>query len=249
MGLCQSCLANDSPAPDDYDDILSDTLFLPQTEVDALTPKTPTVTPQTPQERGLSKIIVQQRPRRPSLALQTHTALNETTPLLASPSPHDYHHTTLSNGRQHRLSNDSVREEDEDATTSTEPISPSESIPSYDPFPQLDIGPFYQYAREMSSRQAKNMFWLRSYWEVVCASLRPGPWLEQFDNDHVTLRSLVMISESAAPEDILGYLACLVGHAKVLKQVADQYLLKPLYCPSQTHTTIQPPNRSRLRVC
>jgi len=229
MGVCHSCLVNDSPTPDDDDyDSLSDTLFLPQNEADMLIPKTPTVTPQTPKERGLSKIIVQQRPRRPSLALQTHPLLNETTALLASTPPRDYHRTSISNGRQRSLSHESVREEHEDTTASTEPISPSESIPSYDPFPQLDISEFYQYAKEMSSRQAKNMFWLRSYWEVVCSSLRPGPWLEQFDNDHVTLRSLVMISESAAPEDILGYLACLVGQTKVLKQVADQYLLTPL---------------------
>jgi hypothetical protein len=231
MGICHSCLVNGSPTAED-DDVLSDSLFLPQNEVDIIIPRTPTIIPQTPKERGLSK-IVQQRPRRASLAVQTH--LLETTPLLhAPPSPRRARTVTF----DPTATEDVPRGEDDDDTQSTEPLSPSETF--FDPFPQLDVGGFYQYAKEMSSRQAKNMFWLRSYWEVVCASLRPRPWLEQFDNEHVTLRSLVMISESGAPEDLLHYLAVLVEGKKLLKQVADEYLLKPLY--TYTHTPHESPH-------
>jgi hypothetical protein len=193
-----------TPWPDKGDDPLSDTLFLPQAEVDMAIPRTPLVVPQTPQERGLSK-IVQQRPRRPSLAIQT-CAL-ETTPLLLAPlSP-----SQKRPGHSRTTSADSLVEEES-------PLSPS--LTYCDPFPDLDVGPFYLYAKEMSSRQVKNLFWLRSYWEVVCAFLRPGGWVGEVDEGFVTFRALVGILESGRTEEVLRYLAFLVEGDEVLARVA-----------------------------
>lgn len=216
MGVCHSCLESFTSSPDDDDDPLADTLFLPQAEVDIAIPRTPLVTPQTPKERGLSK-IVQQRPRRPSLAIQTRAL--ETTPLLLAPPSPSHNRPT----HNRTASTDSLVEEEES------PLSPS--LTYCDPFPDLDVGPFYLYAKEMSSRQAKNMFWLRSYWEVVCASLRPAGWVGEIDEGFITLRALVGILESGRPDDVLRYLAFLVEQDQILAGVAEEYLLKPLCVP------------------
>jgi hypothetical protein len=223
MGVCYSCLESVGTGKPDDDDPLADTLFLPQAEVDLVVPRTPLVTPQTPKERGLSK-IVQQRPRRPSLAIQTRPL--ETTPLLGPPSPRQGHPS-----HNRTRSTDSLTEEALES-----PLSPS--LTYCDPYPDLDVGSFYLYAKEMSSRQAKNMFWLRSYWEVVCGSLRPGGWVAEVDEGFVSVRALVGILESGKPEDVLRYLAFLVERDELFSRVAEEYLLKPLSVPPPQTTPI-----------
>src|SRR5208282_5727634 len=103
------------------------------------------------------------------------------------------------------------------------------SISTYhNPFPDINVEPFYQHSREMSSHQAKNFFWLRSYWETVSAGLRPGPWIERVDTEFICLRSLHHLSTLDQPEEILHYLSWFTRNHEILSQVADQHLKRLL---------------------
>jgi hypothetical protein len=198
MGVCLSCTDPSTP-PEEVQEVL----IQPEQYTYIIAKQTPTITPQTPSERGLSKIVSQRPSKRRASILQPV----ETTPLLSS----EY------------IANDELNvspRSPEIREIRNEPQSPE----YYDPFPDIKIETFYRYSREMSSHQAKNLFWLRSYWETVSSSLKPGPWTEQSDS-FLSLRSLYDIFKSETPLEILPYLAGLIADDQILKQVADQYLL------------------------
>lgn len=196
MGVCLSCHSDSPSPPEEVEEISNQPDHYPY----IIVKQTPTITPQTPSERGLSK-IVSQRPskRRASIAAQLQPL--ETTPLLSD--------DLYTNG----------------SPTALSPKAREPQTPEYcEAFPDIKVEPFYRHAREMSSHQAKNFFWLRSYWETVSSGLRPGPWTEQSDS-FLSLRSLYNISKSETPLEFLSYLTSLIANHEILKQVADQYFL------------------------
>ena len=213
MGVCLSYLSLTTSA-DDIDEILGPPQNYTYTEI----PPTPTITPQTPTERGLSK-IVSQRPskRRASIVAQIHPT--ESTPLL--PVISDSSEATETTN---------PREESDDEGGDHDNVTLDESsISTYrNPFPDINVEPFYQHSREMSSHRAKNFFWLRSYWETVSAGLRPGPWIEKIDTEFICLRSLHHLSTLDQPEEILHYLSWFTRNHEILSQVADQHLKRLL---------------------
>jgi hypothetical protein len=211
MGVCLSYLSLATPT-DDIDEILGPPQNYTYTEI----PPTPTITPQTPTERGLSK-IVSQRPskRRASIVVQIQPT--ESTPLLP----------VISDSNCEAAETPNAREESDDEGADHELDEPSIST-YHNPFPDINVEPFYLHSREMSSHQAKNLFWLRSYWESVSAGLRPGPWIEKVDTEFICLRSLHHLSTLDQPEEILHYLSWFTRNNKILSQVADQHLKRLL---------------------
>jgi hypothetical protein len=207
MGVCLSYLSL-TTATDDIDEILGPPENYTYTEI----PPTPTITPQTPTERGLSK-IVSQRPskRRSSIVAQIHPT--ESTPLLPVISDSNCEATEASN----------EREESDDEGGDHDNVTPDESR-YQNPFPDINVEPFYQHSREMSSHRARNLFWLRSYWETVSTGLRPGPWIEKVDTEFICLRSLHHLSTFDKPEEIFHYLSWFTRNHKILSQVADKHL-------------------------
>src|SRR5271169_767662 len=193
MGVCLSCTDPSTP-PEEVQEVF----IQPEQYTYIIAKQTPTITPQTPSERGLSKIVSQRPSKRRASILQPV----ETTPLLSS----EY---SVNDEVSVSPRSPEIRE------IRNEPQSPE----YYDPFPDIKIETLYRYSREMSSHQAKNLFWLRSYWETVSSSLRPGPYSEQPDT-FLSLQSLYDIFKSESPLDIISYLANLVADQDVLRQVA-----------------------------
>ena len=211
MGVCLSYFSLTTPT-DDIDEILGPPQNYAYTEI----PPTPTITPQTPTERGLSK-IVSQRPSKRRASIVAQMQPTESTPLLPVISDSNCEAATAG------------EESDEEGGDHDNVKLDESSVPKYqNPFPDINVELFYQHSREMSAHQAKNFFWLRSYWETVSAGLRPDPWIEKVDTEYISLRSLHHLLTLDHPEEILHYLSWFTRNHKILSQVADQHLKRLL---------------------
>lgn len=201
MGVCLSCTDTSIPSEE------VEELPIQQEPYSYIVVKqTPTITPQTPSERGLSKIVSQRlSKRRASIAAQLPPV--ETTPLLSNTDAAETNGCSGTNGCSE--------------TREVVPLTPE----YFEAFPEAKVESFYRHSREMSSRQAKNLFWLRSYWETVSMSLKPGPLIPEERDSFLSLRSIYDIFKSETPLDILSYLSGLAGDHEILKQVDNQYLL------------------------